>query len=457
MRSSKKILALMLAGFTMAFAESCRKDSLYQPPAPHTAQAVTELVANYVTAPPSGLSSPYWKLADFLKVNSQDLSKSNLYGDGMNNMTGTFLGLTSFNNGANPGLTLKAAYDKDNLYILAEWTDPQVNPEFARWFYKGLADPNKAANDTLGWSQQGNCDRFALAFDILNASNTNGSFSDKGCQAACHTNGVASMKTDAGKVDIWNWNLAHSNPLGYVEDMVADQSGLTDDAGTPMWAWNRKGSGARSGPAYEWDGNTQNVTLANGANSILKETFYLFNKSPFKGDPAKGDSIYHITHQPGECYTCHGWHGEGANEIPLNTYGIGGKSRQALIDGMNGEADMGPYTSGLTPADFDNLVAYIKGLSGATPGSFLQTPNGSNADIKVVSNVTAAQVANASDPTKNKHTTYQILITRKLKTNNADDIQFDPTATKSYKFGVAIMNKDGRNHIGSNTETLIFK
>ena len=57
----------------------------------------------------------------------------------------------------------------------------------------------------------------------------------------------------------------------------------------------------------------------------------------------------------------------------------------------------------------------------------------------------------------NHHTKYQVLITRKLKTNNADDIQFDLTANKVYTFGVALMDNDGKNHIGSAKEVLTFK
>lgn len=52
------------------------------------------------------------------------------------------------------------------------------------------------------------------------------------------------------------------------------------------------------------------------------------------------------------------------------------------------------------------------------------------------------------------HTKYQVLITRKLQTGNADDAQFSPATT--YKFGVAMMDNDGRNHIGSRIETLEF-
>jgi hypothetical protein len=58
----------------------------------------------------------------------------------------------------------------------------------------------------------------------------------------------------------------------------------------------------------------------------------------------------------------------------------------------------------------------------------------------------------------NKHSKkYQVLIKRKLKTNHTDDVQFDLTTIKNYVFGVALMDNDGKNHIGSAKETLSFK
>jgi len=90
------------------------------------------------------------------------------------------------------------------------------------------------------------------------------------------------------------------------------------------------------------------------------------------------------------------------------------------------------------------------------PGYYLKTPSGSNADITVLTNVTPINVRNASQfsPLEKK---YQVLLIRKLKTNNADDIQFDLSAGTSYKFGIAVMNNDNRNHVGSKIEALNFK
>jgi len=458
MRTPKKILFMFGAGCLVALMGSCRKDYLYEPPAPHTSKPTSSLIAEYVDAAPNLITSPFWKTADYLKILSQNVSTGNLYGDGMLNMTGTFGGLNTFNKGTDPGLTLKAAYDKNYVYILAEWTDPNVNPQFGNWAWNGVADYLKSSESNQGWTSQGNCDRFSMAFEIQSASSSFGTFSSVGCQAACHNSGTPAMHTDAGMVDVWNWNLAHSSPLGYAEDMVANKDSLFNDAGQKFWMRNRKGANDRSGPAYEWDGSSQNVNLADGKTAILDPKFYLLNKTLFKGDIRKGDSIYHKATQPGECNTCHGEKGEGASETAINSIAQGAQSRSTLLTNMGNVSDMGPYLSGLSNADLDNLVAYIKGIcAGSTPGSYLLMPSGSSADITAISNVTGLQITNAASPTKNIHTTYQVLIIRKLKTGNNDDVQFDLSNSHDYKFGVALMNADGKNHIGSIVETLTFK
>jgi hypothetical protein len=92
------------------------------------------------------------------------------------------------------------------------------------------------------------------------------------------------------------------------------------------------------------------------------------------------------------------------------------------------------------------------------PGYYLNTgASGSAADIKALSNITPVQISNAINASTNKHGVYQVLIIRKLKTGNADDVQFDPKSTKTYPFGVALMDGDGKNHIGAKLATLTFK
>lgn len=447
---------LLLICSVLLVLQACRKDFSYVAPPPPGPHAIDTLEASLVTTAPNKVNSPFWSKTNYLAVHVTDVSKGLLYDYNWLNMTGTFSGLSSFRS-KNPELTLKAAYDNDNLYILAEWQDTVANFSSGNLYFNGPSDPRKT-DTTNGWTFQKNCDHFSMAFEITPASGSAGAFSSVGCAASCHGSGSsATMSPTSGSLDIWNWNTAHSAPLGYAEDMNANSSGLSDDAGNKMWTPNINST---NGPMFEWDGTPQNIILPNGSSAILDPAFYLMNKTAFTGNPHIGDSLYHKVFSGNDhsCAGCHGNKGEGAESGAINSVALNGKSRAAITTGMNNNAEMTAYFPKLdaVPSGVENVIAYIRGLSGV-PGAVLSTPTGSNADIIAVSNVTPIDIKNAYLTQTNKHNKYQVLLIRKLKTNNADDVQFDFTKSKIYTFGVALMDNDGKNHIGSLKETIIFK
>lgn len=459
----KKLLVFFLISFfilCLLSLDSCRKDSFWvspPPPPPRVPNATSTLEATYVTSAPIKVSSAYWKTADYLKINVQDIAKGQLYGNCLLNMTGLFSGKSGFNGGIDPNFTMKAAYDDSNLYLLAEWTDSKVNAEDGSWLWNASTDPLKTGVSSDGWTSQRSNDGLGLAFEITPASNNIGVFNNVGCQASCHNDGggTYSMRPDNGKVDIWNWNTAHTNPLGYAQDLVANAAGFANDAGQNMYV--RNGTDCM-GPLYEYNGVQQTVKLPNGQTSILDAAFYLLNKTSFTGNPKKGDSLYHKVFfgNQGSCATCHGERGEGGEARSVNDFGLTKKTRATMIADMDNESDMVPYWSILNNSQRDDIIAYLRGLAGV-PGYYIQSPTESCADVKAYSNITPIDISNAQSATKNVHARYQVLLVRKLKTNNSDDIQFDLPANKVYKFGVAIMDNDRKNHIGSAIETLTFK
>ena len=99
----------------------------------------------------------------------------------------------------------------------------------------------------------------------------------------------------------------------------------------------------------------------------------------------------------------------------------------------------------LTAEQQTDVLARLRGFTGV-PGYFLTTPEGSVADLTTQSNVDYTMIEDASN------THYRLLIVRALATGNADDTQFSPG--NAYPFGVALMDDDGRNHIGSRLQTL---
>jgi mono/diheme cytochrome c family protein len=261
------------------------------------------------------------------------------------------------------------------------------------------------------------------------------------------------MKPNSGNVDIWNWSLATSNPLGYAHDLVANASGFNNDAGGSMHKRNSDGTNDRSAAKYEWDGTDQTITLPSGAAGLLDPTFYLLNKKPMVGDAHQGELIYASV-----CEHCHGPNGIGGEYSAINGVGANKKSREAYMAAMDNVGDMGGYWGPLSAQQKDDVVTFLRGISGA-PGYYLvpPTPNTSAADITIISNVKPTDISNAMGASTNKHGKYQVLIKRKLKTNNPDDVQFNLTTKKEYVFGIALMDNDGKNHIGSAKETLTFK
>jgi hypothetical protein len=437
---------LLIVFLVFLSAVSCEKDYFPVPPPPKVPKETTKLEASYTASAPIALNAKYWKEADFLKVAVSDLSTAKLYGDGLLNMTGTYNGKASFNGGTVPEVTMKAGYDDTKLYILVEWTDSRLDAIKDFSIFDGPSDPLKN-DDNSGWTLQGNSDKLALSFEIEPTSSSAGTFSNVGCAASCHN---GNKKPETGKVDIWNWNLGISAPMGYAQDMlVTSSSGLSDDAGQTMAVKNKVNiADNRSAPAYEWNGVAQTVTHPDGKGTSLDPGYYLLNKVPFVGNPVTGKNVY----MNNGCNDCHGDNGEGGDGSAFNVPGFNRKyTRETLLDYSGSSSHTGQsYFTGIPASQYDDLFAYLRGIGGI-PGYYLQAPTGSNADIWTVSGVSLARL-NVLDPI----TKYQVLLVRKLVTNNPDDAQFNSPEGKVFVFGLALMDNDGKNHIGSFKETLKF-
>ncbi len=449
---NKTVFGVLLS--LLVLISACKYDVIPTPPGPVVPKALDTLDAVYVSTSPNSLSSAYWATANYHPVTCVNLSTGNLYGDGLLNMTGTFTGVSDFYGGKSPDLIMKAAYDSINLYILLEWNDSTLNIANSNWYVNGNPDPLKA--DTISeWTSQKNNDKVSLAWEIQPATGTGGTFSTSGCAATCHSGGQ--MGLTSGSVDIWNWNLALSEPMGYANDMViTPSSGLTYDAGNPTFARNSNNSSNRSGPAFSWNGVLQSIVRGNGKTSILDPSFFLYNKTPLSGDVYGGDTSYHNAVYG--CWNCHGAVGEGNGPLDagvpfLNNANIGRYSFQSFAAFSSASTtaphDGAPYWAQMTPAQQLDVYTYILGIAGV-PGYYLQEPTGSNADIVSTSNVNLVNVSSF------KNTQYKVLLVRKLNTGNSDDAVFNPVQKPVVTFGVALMDNDGINHVGSFKETLQF-
>jgi hypothetical protein len=410
---------------------------------------VTELEARRVATAPTGLDDPLWNGIAPFAPDLSNISTGLLYGDGQLNMSGTFDGVDEFNGGEPANLELRAVHDGATLYILAEWNDTTLNVDRRRWLFDGPADPLKPSESAEGWTSQLNDDKIGFAFEIEAASSVFGSFTEVGCAAACHnTASGIDMRPAAGRVDIWHWKTSRSEPLGYVNDQVTSPDpGRVNDAGQALEQRNvPSGGNNRSGPAFEWDGTPQTFTRWDGEMVTFDPAFVLLSthRVAFEGDAEAGDGSYQSS-----CAGCHGSGGQGGIGPALTAIEFARLSRSDLDAATADSSHPGSSAyNGLSADAQTDLLARVRGMAGV-PGYFLTEPEDSNADIVTQSNIDYTMLGDV------EWTHYRLLIIRALDTGNTDDAAFAPG--NDYPFGVALMDNDGRNHIGSRRELLTIE
>ncbi|MEO8148905.1 MAG: ethylbenzene dehydrogenase-related protein [Bacteroidia bacterium] len=189
MNRRKKIFAIMflLTGTMFSLTYCTKHDQVQDLNASTTPDAGDTLWALKVDAGPafvSGLGNvwngsldPMWDNATALKVNCvvPDLGNN------------TFTGFI----GAAADVTMKALYDVNNIYFLAEWNSPK-NVKSAQWYF---------SPSTKMWAQESGApvydingvqtrpafiqDQFTMLFNINNSCNA---FNTLSCYASCHAN-----------------------------------------------------------------------------------------------------------------------------------------------------------------------------------------------------------------------------------------------------------------------------
>lgn len=410
----------------------------------------TELVAIPVAAAPTGPDDAIWAGAPARAVISENMSTGLAYGEGELNMTGTKTGTASFNKGASPDLMLKATYTSDTLYILAEWKDSTFNIDRRRQVFDGPADPTKPSESPNGWSAQLNDDKIGFAFEIDAAQSEFGKFQDVGCRASCHVAPTVGldMRPSAGKVDIWHWKTSRTEVVGFVNDQFSNPEGRKNDS---AGIEKRNTDGARMPPKFIWNGTPQEFTRWDGVRVTLDPAYVLLDafKTAFTGNAANGKTLFGSK----GCGGCHGATGSGGFAPQLVTNAIARKPNSALDTKLGGA---GGHLAVADATERTDLIAYVRGLRGV-PGYYIVPPTGDDADLPTLSNVKVDAIG--TDTTKlgeiPTHATYRVMIVRKLDTKSANDTVFDPS--KTYVFGVALMDDDGKNHVGSAREVLRFQ
>ena len=423
---SKKFTVRFTALLLLLAMLACESERRIPPKGyiPNTPKPTEQLEAAYFWLPQNQIKSSYWKAADYLEVTLKDLQTRKLYSDGYLNMTGTYDGLKSFNNGNDPQVKLRAGYDDEYLYIMVEWKDTTTDASYASWLWDGPADANKS-DSTGGWTSQRNNDNFTILFD----------------------------KDGSQDKDAWKWSLALSAPFDKAFNLKLDAQGnLSDPDGIIR---NSNGSTPRSGPAYEWNGVRQEILLADSTKMLLDPGYYLLDnfKIPVTGSAEEGQIVFNKT---ADCRYCHGPDADGfadgetqggsLQDVFINRFSRRGLLTFISSSGHEGSGDQYWGRIANNSNDTTNLVAFLRSVAGI-PGYSLVKPE-TAPTIKALTNVGIGSLKKANG-------FYQVLLIRKLNTGNPDDIQFTPGNT--YKFSIRLSDDDDLNYVGATDLELTFK
>lgn len=423
----KKFVQYILLVFLLITAiSSCETEKRYPPNGylPVTPKATETLEAAYFWRPQDKLSSSYWKNAGYVEAELTDMSELNLYPDGLLNMTGTYRGLSSFNRGRDPKVTLKAGYDDTYLYLLVEWNDTTTNASYMTKLWLGPEDINKD-DSTAGWTSQRNSDNVIVLFD--NESNNT--------------------------KNAWKWTLAYTAPFNMALNLKTDEDGNFLNETKPLIR-NGNEENPRSAPLYEWNGTRQDIKLPDSSIKVLDPAYYLLDeyKTSFTGNIEQGAIVFNST---ADCRFCHGPNGNGIPDgftegglladVFTNKY-----TREGLIEYIASSAHEGGgglYYGKIKndPVKVENLITFLRGIAGV-PGNVLVKPQ--TIEIEALTNISLGGI-------EKRNSRYQVLFKRKLVTENTDDIDFYPGNT--YNFSIRFSDNDEINFVGANNLQLVFK
>lgn len=178
-------------------------------------------------------------------------------------------------------VSVKAVYTDTHLYLLLQWSDldGDVLKDVFQYVGPSLSEPIRTCAEVGGktvcdslfrrgpqdslltqdwWRQFGEDDKFALAFEVVPSGTDGGTFSEIGCQAACHSGtAIPFGPLGYGRLDLWYWLAGRTNPVrnifnlqddpadasqglpGYLDDWYSDRSaGLVPDEGWPCYVPN---------------------------------------------------------------------------------------------------------------------------------------------------------------------------------------------------------------------------
>ena len=337
-------------------------------------------------------------------------------------------------------VSVKAVYTDTHLYLLLQWSDDEADElkDAFRFVGPSLSDPIRTCTEVGGttvcdslfrrgpqdslltqawWLQFGEDDKIAVAFEVIPSGANGGTFSEIGCQAACHLGEAITFGAmDYGRLDVWYWLAGRTNPVrnifnlqdnpadasqglpGYLDDWYADRAaGLIPDEGWPCYVPN-----------------------------FVPETHvpkYVYRRKDdrFSDPPDNCENRF-----GGECVINNGvslaylW-----RDLPTVFY-----PAMSARDTLNDAIQPDPRK-------------WVRG--DIVPGYLLTYPAESRADVR------------GKGTFNDESGVWTLEVARRLQTSDPEhDVRFDPASGASYAFTVAVFDASARKHWGSEAAILQF-
>lgn len=253
----KSLLLILLAvGMTVIYFGSCTNDdTLVEPPIVNG----KDLVSVEVTTPPSidGVIDAQWEQSPKLEFEAVVPDPS---GDLFRGYVGQVI----------PSVTLRSAYDAENIYFLAEWADPTESYKRSPWYFDPVAKLWKQEKGAPLFSTPATTppttprgafyeDKIAMLWNIDHSV----SGWDAGtCYKSCHTNlgvndghGRHYTNSATERIDMWHWKSVRGGVnAGYqIHDQYQTNTypnGRKADSGTDVYKDNKQTLGALTVPKY---------------------------------------------------------------------------------------------------------------------------------------------------------------------------------------------------------------
>ncbi|NNF07018.1 MAG: hypothetical protein HKN21_09680, partial [Candidatus Eisenbacteria bacterium] len=131
---------------------------------------------------------------------------------------------------------MRAKFDNNNIYFLAEWDDPGLNLDRQTWYFDTASSSWKQESARPVFDENGNQTREAFyedKFSLMFEASPVAGFATQGCWVACHT-GLAPTSNDGGKVDLkytrnggeimdmWHWKSVRNTSQDTFDDQYTD-------------------------------------------------------------------------------------------------------------------------------------------------------------------------------------------------------------------------------------------